>query len=92
MTFREPGGGAYRAEICPACGEDRKGKPWFGKRGDPNRMCERCFTEGKPFPDPVSAPARGSERKTVADGDAMVGDALRGGAEREAEEGRGTAG
>jgi hypothetical protein len=72
IAFRERGGGTYRPDICPVCGEDRKGNPWFGKRGNPDRMCERCFTAGKPFPDPVSAPARGSERRAAADRDAMV--------------------
>ena len=47
---RRNGGGTYRPEICPACGEDRKGERWVGKRGDPDRMCERCFTEGREYP------------------------------------------
>jgi hypothetical protein len=63
IGFRESGGGAYRPEICPACGEDRKGNPWFGKRGNPDRMCERCFTAGKPLPDLASVPAKGSTRR-----------------------------
>ena len=50
MAFREGGVGTYKRDICPACQEDRHGEGWFGRKGDPDRICLRCFTEGKPFP------------------------------------------
>jgi hypothetical protein len=47
---RDRGGGNYTPEICPVCGEDRRGERWVGKRTDPDRMCERCFREGREYP------------------------------------------
>ncbi len=47
---RRQGSGKYRPKICPVCGEDRHGERWVGRPGDPDRMCERCFTEGRAYP------------------------------------------
>ncbi len=43
-------GGGYRPATCPVCQEDRRGEEWVGRKGDPERMCERCFTEGRAYP------------------------------------------
>ena len=47
---RDRGGGEYTPDICQACGEDRRGKKWVGRKDDPDRMCRRCFTEGRAYP------------------------------------------
>jgi hypothetical protein len=62
MTFREGGGGGYTPDICSVCQEDRHGEEWIGRKGDPGRMCGRCWDEGY-YP----GETRGSERKTVAE-------------------------
>jgi hypothetical protein len=43
-------GGEYTPDICRACGEDRRGEKWVGRKDDPDRMCRRCFTEGRDYP------------------------------------------
>ncbi len=55
-------GGTYTSDLCPVCGEDRKGEPWVGRRGDPDRMCRRCFTAGREYPRSRSRSADGAER------------------------------
>lgn len=47
---RDRGGGEYTPDICQACGEDRRGEKWVGRKNDPDRMCRRCFTEGRDYP------------------------------------------
>lgn len=40
----ERDGQSYAADICPVCDEDRP--VFIGHKGDPERICARCFSEG----------------------------------------------